>query len=213
MTNPQELACFFVEGELASCGQCGRRMKAPARANWLLCPNCRHPIRAVDSRTKRAAAISSLPSPHSRRGPGVRPGLQDDDDGDAGEAHEDAGRDVTTAEQREAHQVDERANVVCQSEGLPLHEEGQEGFAGLDEFLQGLGSAVASKYRGVLVDQGFTLQRLCTCKESELKAAGIAKGPRVKMLRTVHEFASAQAAAPPAETAPPATRTPPRESC
>ena len=181
MTSPQELACFFVEGELASCGQCGRRMKAPARANWLLCPNCRHPIRAVDRRTERAAAIWTPPSPRVH-----------------------------------SHQVEERANVVvCQSEqGLPLHEdEGQEGFAGLDEFLQGLGSAVASKYRGVLVDHGFTLRRLRTCEEVELKSIGIAKGPRVKMLRTVHEFASAQATAPPAETAPPATRTPPRESC
>jgi hypothetical protein len=43
--------CFFEESELASCDACGQRLKAPVRCNVLVCPNCKHHVRASNNRT------------------------------------------------------------------------------------------------------------------------------------------------------------------
>ena len=44
----QELICFFEEGQLASCDACSQRLKAPVRCNVLVCPNCKHHVRATN---------------------------------------------------------------------------------------------------------------------------------------------------------------------
>ena len=57
--DPAELICFFEEGELASCDACGQRLKAPVRCNVLVCPNCKHHVRATnrpDAAQQAAAA-------------------------------------------------------------------------------------------------------------------------------------------------------------
>jgi hypothetical protein len=58
-TSWTEPTAGFSEGELTSCDACGQRLKAPVRCNVLVCPNCKHHVRATnrpDAAQQAAAA-------------------------------------------------------------------------------------------------------------------------------------------------------------
>ena len=49
--------CFFEEGDLASCDACGQRLIAPVRCNTLVCPNCKHHVRASSCGGQQQAQV------------------------------------------------------------------------------------------------------------------------------------------------------------
>lgn len=58
VVDPQELICFFEEGELASCDACGQRLKAPVRCNVMVCPKCKHRVAAAAWKEKQRPLVS-----------------------------------------------------------------------------------------------------------------------------------------------------------